>query len=222
MSWLITPDYFAAAQELLTYGVAAELITGSNWRGMKNKDIYSHFVSTMPQVSVEQSRGFSYERAWKRVHSDLVEPDDRDNLYLLVHNKLPTPERMERIKVVKDGFCVQCPGSVRADLEHLFCSCEKVSRFWAWIRQQILKLSNNLLAQASDWEMINLLFPKGQGEEEICWLLCWYLNFIWREFFSKASRNIKNSSFFGFLKFKFRDLSPQVKARLTGLVQVVE
>ena len=112
--WL--PDYFAAAQELLSYGVAAELVTESNWRRLENKVIYSHFVSTMPQVSVEQSYGFSFERAWKRLHSDLVEPDDRDNLYLLVHNKLPTPERMERIKVVKDGYCGQCPGSVRADL----------------------------------------------------------------------------------------------------------
>ena len=96
---------------------------------------------------------------WKRLQSGAVNPDGRDVLFLLIHNKLPVPERLFRIGVRNDPYCLQCPGAEVADIEHFFCSCKRTGEAWSWMRLKILGLSNQGLL-SSNWELLNFFLPR--------------------------------------------------------------
>ena len=69
-----------------------------------------------------------------------VDAEARDILFLLVHNKLPVPERLFRVGLRQDPYCQHCVRAEIADLEHFFCSCEKTRQAWAWVRIKIMGL----------------------------------------------------------------------------------
>ena len=58
-----------------------------------------------------------YKLVWRRLHSVAVNPGGGDVLFLLVHNKLPVPERLFRIGVRNDPYCLHCPGAEMADID---------------------------------------------------------------------------------------------------------
>ena len=83
-----------------------------------------------------------YKLVWRRLQSGAVNPKGRDVLFLLVHNKLPVPERLFRIGVRNYPYCLHCPGAEIADIYHFFCSCKRTGEGWAWVRLKILGLCN--------------------------------------------------------------------------------
>ena len=60
------------------------------------------------------------------------------------------------------------------------------------------------LARSSDWELVNLAFPKNPNEMRISWLVVSYVNFAWKEFLVRDTA-LDFDSFFGFLKFKYKE-----------------
>ena len=38
----------------------------------------------------------------------------------------------------EDPYCQYCPGAEIADVEHVFCTCERTRECWSWIRVKIL------------------------------------------------------------------------------------
>ena len=201
--WL--PDHFAAMSHLVNEGTSSELIGVSNWKLIKNKEIYSFYISLLPKVRIEAESNLNYKQAWKRLGSAVLESHTRDTLLLVIHNKIPTVERLHRIGVKASNLCEVCPGGKVADLVHCFCECSRVERAWAWVRSRLVILLGDCASNVSNWELLNLFFPQTNFENEILWLIGTTVQKFWSEIYCKSSSLIKVESFFGFLKFKYKE-----------------
>jgi hypothetical protein len=199
---LITPEYFANLGECLASLMISELLTPSSLATLTNRMIYKD-MANFDTPKVVREAVVDYKLVWKRLQSGSVNPDGKDVLFLLIHNKLPVPERLFRIGVKNDPYCLHCPGAEVADVEHFFCACKRTCEGWSWVRLKILGLCNQGLL-SSNWELLNLFLPRTQFEEEIVWLISIYVNYVWNIVFIGDSE-FKLEKFFGFLKFKYKN-----------------
>ena len=127
-----------------------------------------------------------YKVVWKRFLSPVVFPYSKDVMFLLLHNELPVPEHLFRIGVRQDPYCQYCPGAEIADVEHVFCTCERTRECWSWIRVKILGMCEQGLL-SSNWELLNFLLPRTQFEQEVLWLISNFIRFVWTIIFSEDS-----------------------------------
>ena len=105
----------------------------------------------MPKVEAES--GVSYKQVWRRLWNPCLTSSAREVLFLLVHNKLPVRERFFRIKVAVDPYCEHCldiTGAEICDVEHFFCSCNRVTETWERLRIIVLNLLDVDSAEVSD------------------------------------------------------------------------
>ena len=128
---VVTPEYFGHLGQLLTDLMIAETLSVTTLQTLTNKLVYADMTSSFPPTKVVRESTLDYQKVWQRLHDHVVEPRARDTLFLLLHNKLPVPERLFRIRLRNDPYCLSCDGAEVADLEHFFCSCHKVGRIWS-------------------------------------------------------------------------------------------
>ena len=143
----------------------------------------------------------------------MVEARARDILFLVLHNKLPVPERLFRIRLRNDPYCQTCEVAEVADLEHFFCSCSLVARIWSWVRSRVLEYAgcdHNIM----DWDILNLFVPGSDFDMEVVWLVSSYVLFVWENIFVRDA-GVKLDQFFGFLTYKYKEhqnlSSPKLK-----------
>ena len=166
---------------------------GDNWPTEKSR--------SFPEIKVESDANCSFKRVWQLINSPVLNSSAQDLSYLLVHNKLPVPERLHRIGVKKDPFCDTCLGQQINDREHFFCHCSKVVMAWAEVKPIIV---NMIGVDIPDIQLISYLFPKSTRDKEVVWLLGNYLYNVWTSIHNKSAESIKWEQLFGFLKFKYR------------------
>ena len=193
------PEYFSHLGNCLASLMISELLSSSTLAKITNKMIYKDLASFKTPKVVSESL-LDYKLVWRRLHSTIVNHGACDVMFLLIHNKLPVPERLFRIGVKQDPYCLLCPGAMIADIEHFFCGCERTRQCWSWIRLKILGFCDQGL-QSSDWELLNLFLPRSQFEQEIVWLVTNYVRFVWT---SRENSLVKFEKFFGFLTFKYK------------------
>ena len=58
----------------------------------------------------------------------------------------------------------------------------------------------------SNWELLNLFIPRSSLETEILWLIGTTVHKFWVELFERDAVRMKDESFFGYLRFKYREL----------------
>ena len=143
-----------------------------------------------------------YCTAWRRLHSPVVDNKARDVLFLLLHNKLPVKERLFRIGMKHDPYCLKCAGAEVNDIVHFFCSCVSVCNTWSWLKRQVVQWGQ-MDARVEDEEIVNLCFDKSSRETEIVWLVSNYVLYAW-ETVHIRKLEVKLDKFFGFLTFKFK------------------
>ena len=142
-----------------------------------------------------------YSRVWGRLHNPVVDYRARDVMFLLLHNKLPVQERLFRIRLRADPYCLYCVGAEIGDAVHFFCTCQKTSEAWSWVKRQVIaQVGRDIL----DWDVINLFFPKSRQDKEIVWLLTHYVLYVWDNVHVKES-DVKLDQFIGYLKFKYKE-----------------
>ena len=167
-------------------------------------------MSDLSLPKVVREAATDYGKVWRRLYMSVVDSGPRDIMFLLIHNKLPVPERLFRISARRDPYCETCLGAEISNLEHFFCTCINASLLWTWIKNRIKVLF--LSADASDWHLLNLLFPHSQYETEVVWLISNYVWFIWENTVVR-SESISLDKFFGYLTFKYRE-----KQAASGLI----
>ena len=202
-AWI--PDYFAMMIDLLNEAVVVEVVRADNWRLIPNKEVYKFYISLLPQVRIAADSGLDYIPVWRRLGSDVFDPVVKDVLLLLIHNKLPTAERLGRIGVADSKVCKICPGGIVEDVVHYFCECSRVESAWSWVRSRIVLLLGSSARTVSNWELLNLFLPRTGFEKEILWLIGTTVHKFWKELFERDAVRIKDESFFGYLKFKYRE-----------------
>ena len=111
---------------------------------------------------------------YPRLTYQILEAEQRDILFSIVHNIQLTKERMFQQNRVQDPYCPlqECQGRVQ-DLEHLFTSCFLVSEAWLWLRTRLLKLLPSTVGAVgiTNKDFLLLQFPKDTMDKECVWLL---------------------------------------------------
>ena len=207
-----TPDYFAHLEFLVVEGKAAGLVSVGSWRQLTNKMIYKVHAKDFPDPKVVVDSGVSYKAVWRSLSSPVLTSVARDVVFLLIHNKLPVRERLFRIGLATDPYCEVCLAAIVCDVEHFFCSCSRVWEVWGWVRSKIVGLLGAESAAISNWELINLFFPRSNSEKEVVWITGMYIAKAWEDLFIRSGEKLKAEQFFGFLRFKYR--AAQLGARL--------
>ena len=180
----------------------SEKVTAGTIKNITNKTVYAEMTSSFPPPKVVMESCQDYSTAWKRLHSPVVEVKARDVLFLLLHNKLPVRERLFRIGLKHDPYCVKCDGAEINDIVHFFCTCEAVCNTWCWLKRQVVQLGQ-IVANVDDWDVVNLLFLNTSRDAEIVWLVSSYVLYVWEMVYVKKL-DVKLDNFFGFLTFKYK------------------
>ena len=132
----------------------------------------------------------------------MVDIKSRDVMFLLLHNKLPVKERLFRIRLKPDPYCLRCVQAEICDIVHFFCGCEAVNNTWSWLKKEVVRLGR-MAPNVADWDVVNLFFPKSSRGREIIWLVSTYILYVW-ETVQIKKQEVKLEKFFGFLTFKFK------------------
>ena len=130
---LKTHEYFEKLADTLALVMMSETLNATTVNKITNKVIYKDLAS-FPTPKIELDAICDYKESWRRLQSFVIDSEARDIMFLLIHNKLPVPERLFRIGVKLDPYCSFCPDAVIADIEHFFCNCERTKLGWAWTR----------------------------------------------------------------------------------------
>ena len=72
----------------------SDRVTTETVKVMTNKTVYAEMTSSFPPPKIVMESSRDYGRAWRRLHSHVVDSKARDVLFLLMHNKLPVGERL--------------------------------------------------------------------------------------------------------------------------------
>ena len=182
--------------------IISDKVTASTVKNLTNKAVYAEMTSTFPPPKVVMESNRDYSLAWKRLHNPVVDSKSRDVLFLLLHNKLPVKERLFRIGVKHDPYCLKCAGAEVHDIVHYFCTCEAVCNTWDWLKRQVVQLGR-LGARVDDWDLVNLLFKHSSNDSEIVWLISSYVLYVWEVVHDKKLE-VKRDKFFGYLTFKYK------------------
>ena len=169
-------------------------------------------LKKFPTPRMSENSPADYSLVWKRLHNNLFPSTDLECLFLLINNKLPVQERLNRIGVVDSLHCLYCPGSVINDVTHYFTSCLRTERVWSWIRTLIAKMI--FIGNTSDWELLNLLFPRDAKDGTVTWIIGTYIGYVWQR--RNDGKDFNFDNFFGFLTFKYKE-SKNILGQIQGL-----
>ena len=208
----VIPAYFTELEGLVVNVKTTDLVSGNGWRTVTNKIIYREHAKSFQVPKVVRESGIDYEGVWKRLLMPVLSAGAKDILYLLVHNKLPVRERLFRIGLQVDPYCDLCPGGVFCDVDHFFCTCDRVAEVWRWVRGQLVGLMGGNCDCVSNWEIINLFLPGSRREKDLVWMIGMYIVKVWEEIYVRGKPRLRMEAFFGFLKFKYK--SAQLGSRL--------
>ena len=195
------PEYFEHVAEIFDDMLKSEVVTSGSIKSITNKAVYADMTSSLPPPKVVMDGNKDYSEVWGRLHNPVVDYRARDVMFLLLHNKLPVQERLFRIRLRADPYCVYCVGAEIGDAEHFFCTCRKTSETWSWVKRQVItQVGRDIL----DWDAINLFLPKSKHDKEMVWMLTHYVLYVWDSVHVKES-DVKLEQFIGYLKFQFKE-----------------
>ena len=195
------PEYFKHVAGIFEDMLTSEVVTDKSIRSITNKAVYADMTSSLPPPKVVMEGDKDYSVVWGRLHSPVVDYRARDVMYLLLHNKLPVQERLFRIRLRADPYCLYCVGAEIGDAVHFFCTCRKVSDTWSWVKRQVI---TQVGRDTADWDVINMFFPKSRHDKEIVWMLTHYVLYVWERVHVKES-DVQLDQFIGYLKFKYKE-----------------
>ena len=165
-SALVIPEYFSHIGEVFADMMISDAITAGTLKSITNKMLYAEMTTSFPPPKVVMESSLDYSLTWSRLHNSVVNAKARDVMYLLIHNKLPVPERLFRIRLKNDPYCQGCVGAEICDVEHYFSKCEGIVGAWTVVKNEILKYGK-FKTIVDDWKILNLMFPKSKLDKEL-------------------------------------------------------
>ena len=186
----VTPPYFNHLQELFLEAHANEIIDVKSLNSVPAKEIYQEFTTTFPPPKVIYKYGnLPWNEIWNRLNKPVISSHVRDIMFLVIHNILPTRDRLHRLNQCRSDQCDQGDGI--EDVEHLFTSCVRTQVAWAWCRRKIMHLMPDLPAYPSNFELIHLAYDS-MMDEEILWLVSQYCAYVYDQKKQKAHNYVIN------------------------------
>ena len=103
-----TSNCFAHIESLVVEMMVCETLTAETIENLTTKKVYRELTSSFHPPKVVLESDLDYRVAWRRLHSAVVDIRARDVMFLLLHNKLPVKERLFRIRLKPDPYCLRC------------------------------------------------------------------------------------------------------------------
>ena len=161
---------------------------------VKVKDLYKGFTDTFPPPKVVYRKDLPWEMVWERINHSVLEVKQREVMFLMVHNILPTKERLWRLNQVDSDQCDKMDGL--EDVVHLFCSCKRSQVAWSWMRRKIINRYPEL-QRLSDFEILHLLtLDHSDNPMDLIWLVANFVTYVW------AKKTESSSYYIDLEKFK--------------------
>ena len=129
----VSPSIYNSLAEIFTDMRISEAFTTLNWNKVTNKQLYKHRTASFPSSKVEEDAGVSFKEIWRKFNLPVISSTAREVLYLAAHNKVPVSERLFRIGLQSDPYCLSClevRGALFGDTELFFCTCKNVESTW--------------------------------------------------------------------------------------------
>ena len=203
-SAVVIPEHFNHVAEVFADMMISDAVTAGTLKSITNKIVYAEMTSSFPPPKVVMESKLDYSLTWTRLHNSVVDARARDVMYLLIHNKLPVPERLFRIRLKNDPYCQTCMGAEISDVEHFFAKCGGIVGTWSMMKNEILRYGN-FRNDVDDWKILNLMFPKSKLDKELTWLVSSYVLYVWDSVYVRGAE-VRAEQFFGFLRFKYKEL----------------
>ena len=131
------------------------------------------------RIELESLDPRTYGQVWRRLNLPLIDSELRETLFLLIHNKLPTRERLFRVYLMPDPYCKYCldfgGSALIGDLRHLFCDCPLVHDVWKEFMLLLSSLSSHV-SGLDNLDVLQLKFSRNEAEGEIVWLVAVYVD----------------------------------------------
>ena len=126
-----------------------------------------------------------WERTWSLAVIDGLESENYSFLWKLVHNLLPTQERLHKIfPNITSPTCSICELNEACDLEHSFFNCSYNHNIGQWLLQQVRKQ----LPQVQPQQVLLLdLNLEANMKLPYIWLIANTLSLIWDSRIEKKS-----------------------------------
>jgi exonuclease III len=172
-----TPPYYVHLRRLLEEMVDLELVDIENLEAVQVKMVYRGLTETLPPPKVELKYPLPWDIVWERINHPLLTLYQREVMFMLVHNILPSKERLQRLNQADTAQCLL--GDGEETVEHLFCSCRRVQVAWAWMRRKILNKSL-ALPTVSNFELLNLVSGVRENQLDFIWLISTYVEYVWK------------------------------------------
>ena len=155
-----------------------EIINPERLNAIPCKEIYADFTSSFPPPKIiYKYEDLPWNEIWARLNLPVLVSEVRDLMFMLIHNILPTRDRLARLGRRQDAVCSAEDGNESA--EHLFTACTKTQVAWAWARRKIIHLMPVSNIYPSDFELIHLALEPNTMEKEIVWLIAHYCWYVW-------------------------------------------
>ena len=169
------PEYFDHLQKLFLEAHAQEVINVEHLDSVPAKSIYEDFTSSFPPPKVI----YKYDNLpWNDIRQRLNHPvltsKIRDIMFLVIHNILPTRDRLHRLNMTENSMCKKGDGI--EDVEHLFTQCVRTQVAWAWTRRKVLNLMPDWVQNGqfpSNFELLHLSY-EAMMNTEILWVISTY------------------------------------------------
>ena len=145
-------EYFNYLNKLFAEAQALEIVNVKKLNYIPAKDIYADFTSSFPKYDQ-----LPWDDIWTRLNHPVLTSPVRDIMFLLIHNCLPTRDRLFRLNMCDSAQCTSQDGI--EDTEHLFTACVRTQVAWEWSRRKIFQLMSDWVQQfPSNFEVIHLVY----------------------------------------------------------------
>ena len=100
------PAYFQHLQRLFLEAHANEIINNASLNSVAAKQIYQDYTSTFPPPKVIfKYDNLPWNEIWDRLNRPVINSHVRDIMFLVIHNILPTRDRLHRLNQCRSDQC---------------------------------------------------------------------------------------------------------------------
>ena len=139
----------------------------------ENEDNSRQYIKTR---SENASPNTDWELSWHRARLKGLGSQATSFLWKLLHNLLPTEERLARILPNSSANCNFCPTPVRADLPHCLFECNRTMESGSWLLSLIRRHDPTVSAS----KLLRLEFScSDSAEMPLVWITAQTLLYMW-------------------------------------------
>ena len=123
-------------------------------------------ITFHPQKVIYCHSDLPWEGIWRRLNRPILDSPMNDIIFTLIHNVLPTRDRLYRLRKCNSSECSAEDGEEY--VEHLFTSCSRTKVAWAWARRKIMNLMTFDDSLPSNFELLHLSYETLMDDEMKC------------------------------------------------------